>query len=381
MPSPQELLDAAESVRNMLVARATSNGPGPEAEYQKFRRVLVGSPSIKSKLPRCVRTCRTLAEFWGFIKPMFAHFDERRAYLRDEFDPLISMLEAEAVSPPDNLAPEMRPKPKAESTTSRRYYKQRRAGPDGELPRIPLDETKRLVAVLYGRFASEDWFQEVFGYDCVDEGDVPGIAGGDIDGFIFLKTWLHGAWPIPDAIESGDEAVLFTLIEFLHDNVSKPLEGFHHTYSGCGWHYKTFDQAAGKRRWRTEVNEILQHYGEGFELNWAAEVPAGTDDERVVQRMNAAVRKYRRGRSTWKERQEAVRELADVLEFLRKDAKLHLPKKDEADLFNIANNFSIRHNNDLQKSEYDRPVWLSWIFYVYLATIHLLLRLRQPERG
>ena len=45
-------------------------------------------------------------------------------------------------------------------------------------------------------------------------------------------------------------------------------------------------------------------------------------------------------------------------------------------LFDIANNFAIRHNNEMQKREYD-ILWLTWIFYVYLAIIHLLLRVGQ----
>jgi hypothetical protein len=51
----------------------------------------------------------------------------------------------------------------------------------------------------------------------------------------------------------------------------------------------------------------------------------------------------------------------------------------EGDLFNIANNFAIRHNNREQRGEYDREVWLRWMFYVYLATIHAVSRVRARE--
>jgi hypothetical protein len=63
--------------------------------------------------------------------------------------------------------------------------------------------------------------------------------------------------------------------------------------------------------------------------------------------------------------------LADVLESLRPKIKTALSSKDESDLFNIANNFEIRHKNSRQQSEYD-PIWLSWMFYFYLATIHAI---------
>jgi hypothetical protein len=48
---------------------------------------------------------------------------------------------------------------------------------------------------------------------------------------------------------------------------------------------------------------------------------------------------------------------------------------DEGALFNIANNFTIRHPNESQKGNYDTAIWHSWIFYVNLSTIHLITRL------
>jgi len=46
-------------------------------------------------------------------------------------------------------------------------------------------------------------------------------------------------------------------------------------------------------------------------------------------------------------------------------------------LFNIANNFSIRHANEKQKNSYDKNIWYSWMFYFYIATIHALLRIKE----
>jgi hypothetical protein len=48
-------------------------------------------------------------------------------------------------------------------------------------------------------------------------------------------------------------------------------------------------------------------------------------------------------------------------------------------LFNIANNFGIRHHNEKQKTDYDESIWLSWIFYYCLATIHAALRLIEKK--
>jgi hypothetical protein len=84
--------------------------------------------------------------------------------------------------------------------------------------------------------------------------------------------------------------------------------------------------------------------------------------------VTSAIAKYRRYRSTIAERRDAIRDLADVLEYIRPKLKEVLTKPDEADLFNIVNNFGIRHHNQQQKSDYDASIWLSWMFYFYLAT-------------
>ena len=54
---------------------------------------------------------------------------------------------------------------------------------------------------------------------------------------------------------------------------------------------------------------------------------------------------------------------------------------DEAILFDIINNFSIRHHNPQQKTNYDRDIWYSWMFHFYLATYHAAIRIiKRTER-
>ena len=95
-----DLLLKLESLKNMLVSHAT--GGGCDAiEYKKLRTELLAVPRISEKLPRFVLTCRSPAEFWGFIKSKFGHYHERREFIRQEFDPVLSMLELESRSPND----------------------------------------------------------------------------------------------------------------------------------------------------------------------------------------------------------------------------------------------------------------------------------------
>lgn len=88
------LLVAAESLKAMLVARATGDLSGPEREYQRLRQQLMANPATRAKLPMLVRSCRTLFEFWGYIQPKFSRYQERRNFLKEEFEPLLSMMEA-----------------------------------------------------------------------------------------------------------------------------------------------------------------------------------------------------------------------------------------------------------------------------------------------
>lgn len=106
----------------------------------------------------------------------------------------------------------------------------------------------------------------------------------------------------------------------------------------------------------------------------AARVPTTAPVE-IVSRITRAAGQFRKPGSTLEDRHEAVRNLADVLEYLRPEAKTALLSKDESDLFELANNFGIRHHKQNQKTEYEPAIWLSWMFYYYLATIHALLRL------
>ena len=55
--------------------------------------------------------------------------------------------------------------------------------------------------------------------------------------------------------------------------------------------------------------------------------------------------------------------------------KAEILQGDEAALFNIANNFTVRRLNEKQKGNYDSALWHSWMFYVNLSTIHLIIRL------
>jgi hypothetical protein len=159
-------------------------------------------------------------------------------------------------------------------------------------------------------------------------------------------------------------------------------------------HYTAFDPEQGRAEFREEMNEILDMHDPPYEMDGeglivekgpielhdmlAAPLPNDTEED-IMSKVETAVSRFRTRGASLDDRRHAVRDLADVLEALREDMKSVMLSKDESELFHIANGFAIRHQNRKQRGDYDRLTWLRWAFYVYLATIHAVLRVRERE--
>jgi len=275
----------------------------------------------------------------------------------------------------------------------RKYYAQR-TGKIDDSPLLSLQLLKKLFLITYNKLSNEGYFQKYFGYYCVDQGEVEGKLGGDMVSIVFLALRKDNLWPIHGSIEGYSEDDLFSIIEFLYDNCSKPLAGDYHSWNECGWHYNSFDDEQGQAEFKTRINVLLLDYHTGFELSQNGEilnlpdsnlsplfeaVVPSTDEENIKAKIDVAVSKFRKHKATLADRKDALRELADVLEFLRPNIKEALMSNDERDIFNLANNFGIRHHNPNQKVKYDKAIWYSWMFYYYLATIHASLRLIEKQ--
>jgi len=97
----RELNEKVTAIKNAMLIRATGGTNTADVDYQQLRQELLGHPLTKSRMPTIVQTCRTLDEFWGCIQPQFKSYAERRKYLRDEFDGILSFLETNTASPAD----------------------------------------------------------------------------------------------------------------------------------------------------------------------------------------------------------------------------------------------------------------------------------------
>jgi hypothetical protein len=279
-------------------------------------------------------------------------------------------------------------------TRERPYYSVR-VGKHPEGVKLDLSTLRTLFKSFYEQFEERGFFQEAFGYWCVDAHSVSGTLGSDIPAVILLDIRKQNLWPVQERCLEYSEDDLFDVIEFLCEHVSKPTDGWYHSYGSCGDHFTAFARDEGRGEFRTHINRILSSYTDPYELLDNGDIVAradlglepllladlpSTDPQNINGRVSAAIAKFRRHRSSFEDRRDALRDLADVLEYLRRDLKAVLLKQDESDLFNIANNFGIRHHNSQQKTEYDKAIWYSWIFYFYLSTIHASVRLIEKAK-
>ena len=86
------LLISVESLRNILISRATGSLPSDE-DYKKHRIILIRSGITEELIPRFIKTCTDLAQFWGFIKARYSTYQQRREFIWQEFAVLINELE------------------------------------------------------------------------------------------------------------------------------------------------------------------------------------------------------------------------------------------------------------------------------------------------
>jgi hypothetical protein len=268
----------------------------------------------------------------------------------------------------------------------RQYWSQRRGRAN---PPVDLATAARLFASLVADFEARGYLQKSFGYECVDGGNT-GVVGSDPEAYVYRRTRLDGLWPVEPSWPSWDEDALLTAVEFLYDHVDKPVDGSFHGYLNCGWHYRVFDAQEGRQEYREEVNAILQSLGEGFEVRPNGEVvrlaPSGLEElldaplpgsDDLQHLVGAAVAKYRRRTSTRDDQMDAVRDLANILEAVRPEAQKVLSGKDEDAIFGLLNNFSIRHQDSRQHGNYDPTVWVPWMFFFLLASLHACFGLMQ----
>lgn len=99
-------------------------------------------------------------------------------------------------------------------------------------------------------------------------------------------------------------------------------------------------------------------------------------DCNINTNINHAVKIFFKPEASLEDKKGAIKLLCDCLENKRKVIQnSNILSGDEKDLFNIANNFTLRHMNEKQKWNYDREIFYDWIFLTYYNMLKLIISL------
>lgn len=208
---------------------------------------------------------------------------------------------------------------------------------------------------------------------------------------IFFLNHLHSKsiYPIYEYYESYSENELFTVIEILYDKIAL-----------YNYQEKKLETEIIKKEFAIQINNILQFYDEGYFLEQnSGTVTHGINDslkmmlsedlretlnEDVMFKMKTAVNLYYRFNSNLEQKKKAINILADILESFRSDLKDILNKKFEVSkndhdklIFDIVNNFNIRHNNNKQNTNYEHEIWYDWMMQYYSSVIITYFKLKK----
>lgn len=270
-----------------------------------------------------------------------------------------------------------------EFSKPRRYYPQRHRLASERSRSDRLNQFAREWVWLIERYLDNGYLDVIAPRDCIDAPDQEPEA--DVFNRVFReRLGADGLWPL-DASMNHD--TLFGTVEVIHDIVARPRQRMYHSYNGCGWHYSEFALEPARGLYRRDVNTLLDPLELGLEL-----AGAGEDAGRIVQtsdeartdlvdraltaetpqrdEVQHAIALFRSRDASREDRRSATVALARVLEPRRPLIKARLVKRDEGALFQIANEFDLRHRDAKQYLDYGLE-FQEWIFWWYLSTVQL----------
>lgn len=280
-----------------------------------------------------------------------------------------------------------------DASRRRPYWRQRQAG---QRTVAVLDNVSlvREFVELVDELDHNGYFERSFGKDCVDD-----ARGNIVATLMERELGTPDLWPLDHGRLVANMDLFFDIVELMHDLVSRPLERSMHSYAGCGWHHSTFDIESGRVLYRWRMNKILARSDLDLRLaeegDDAGRLVAETNDARTELVQSVAAREdgepadqvrhalalFRQRGADRNQKRSAVAALALVLEERRHDVLVDsLAKTDRGALFDIANNFHVRHQDTKQKRDYE-DFYLDWIFWVYLASVELTNRVIEVQKA
>ncbi|MCR8633921.1 hypothetical protein [Paenibacillus radicis (ex Xue et al. 2023)] len=256
---------------------------------------------------------------------------------------------------------------------------------------IDVYQLYKQLQSLFLYYKSKDYFKEKLS---ITSFDVPEDANHKAMFEIKFMPFPIEKWDRLDVTEEN----IFDTIEFLFHHVSKPGElAWYSSDTGYNYQdYENYDDFSGKVEFKGAVNLLICDYSDGFEISDSGEILSlgkngleeildaeiiQYDPENVDFKVREAIRKWKNRSQSVEDRRQAIIDLANVFEWLKKTEKLAkaLDKKDESLIFELANKFELRHHNPEQIRNYDKNIWHSWMFHFYLATYHAVIRILKKQ--
>lgn len=276
-------------------------------------------------------------------------------------------------------------------TERRRYWIERNREQSTDGLELSLAQLSEQWLQIVNDFDANGYFDQLVPSACAD-GPNDRERNMEMTDRLSDRAGIQIDWPIVLPEEFGEPAELFfTMVEVMHDCVARPRRRRYHEY-GDDWHYLDFAFEPGQTLYRWRINQLfartsvdLRLAEEGADIGFLIHA---TDASRthLISRVLApttaiatdpvarAVSKFRSRNANRLDKKEACRDLAHELEPIRSQIKVDLLSADEGMLFQIANQFAIRHNRADQHDDY-ADHYLDWLFWMYLATIELMRRL------
>lgn len=270
-----------------------------------------------------------------------------------------------------------------ETTEPRPYFSTRRLGIEHEP--MSREATRRNFILLVENLHQNGYLDMSFPTVCVDDNTSSAVVPAEV---LEERLGKSALWPLQESEPTWDDDTFLDLVEVFHDLVARPRYRSWHDYGGCGYHWSSFAREPAQVLYRWRINRLLARSALQFRLANSGEdrgrliavtdtgrteltaIAAARTDAGTGDRVRHALALFRARGADEHSLRSAVIALAGVLEERRTLLETSLARKDEAALFRIANEFSIRHQRAGQRSDY-RPAFLNWLFWWYLATIEL----------